>query len=149
MPLDASHAGRSYPPAPAYEVTATAVADFAAAIGDDNPVYRDPAAARAFGHPTVVAPPTFPIVLTVPGTQALIDDPDLRLDFTRVVHGEQRFTYSRPVYVGDVLVAQLRIESIRALAGNTMLATRTEVRTTGGEQVVSARSVLVVRGSGS
>jgi acyl dehydratase len=132
-----------------YRVTAEAVAAFADAIGDDNPVYRDLQVARRFGHDAVPAPPTFPIVLTVPGTQALVDDPELGLDFSRVVHGEQRFTYSRPVYVGDELVAQASIESIRSLAGNDMLTTSTLVRTPAGEQVLSARAVLVVRGAGA
>jgi acyl dehydratase len=145
MRLDPSCAGRTYPPAPPYRVTAEAVAAFADAIGDDNRVYRDPQAARGFGHDAVPAPPTFPIVLTVSGTQALVDDPQLGLDFARVVHGEQKFSYARPVYVGDELVAQTSIESIRSLAGNDMLTTRTEVRTVGGEPVLSARAVLVVR----
>ena len=59
--------------------------------------------ARAHGHPDVVAPPTFAIVLTMQAGNQLIEDPGLGLDYSRVVHGEQRFVYQRPMHAGDVL----------------------------------------------
>ena len=63
MPLDPSFVGRTYPPTEPYQVGREKIREFAAAIGDANPAYPDPEAARALGHPDVVAPPTFPIVL--------------------------------------------------------------------------------------
>lgn len=148
MPLDPSCAGRTYPSTTPYQVTREAITAFADAIGDDNAAYRDPLVARGWGHPEVIAPPTFPITLSVAGTQALIDDPQLGLNFSRVVHGEQKFSYTRPVRAGDVLSTELVIESIRAVGGNDMLTTRTDVRTTDGEPVMWMRAVLVVRGAG-
>ncbi|GAA4200959.1 MaoC family dehydratase N-terminal domain-containing protein [Actinocatenispora rupis] len=146
MPLDSSFVGRSYPPTPPYEVGREKIREFAAALGDDNPVYRDPAAARALGHPDVIAPPTFPIVLTLPASAALIDDPELGLDFSRVVHGDQRFEYHRPVRAGDRLSCVVTVEKIRSMAGNDMITTRTELADESGEQVATAWSTLVVRG---
>ena len=65
MALDPSFIGRTYPPTPPYEVGREKIREFAAAIGDANPVYVDPAAARRSGYPDVIAPPTFPIVVTL------------------------------------------------------------------------------------
>ena len=65
MPLDQSFVGRTYPPTPPYEVGREKIREFADAIGDGNPAYRDPEAARTLGHPDVIAPPTFGIVLSM------------------------------------------------------------------------------------
>ncbi|MGH3342928.1 MAG: FAS1-like dehydratase domain-containing protein [Carbonactinosporaceae bacterium] len=147
MPLDTSFIGRSYPPSPPYEVGREKIRDFAEAIGDPNPAYRDPEAARRLGHPDVIAPPTFPIVITMRSAAQAVLDPDLGLDYSRVVHGEQRFVYSRPVRAGDRLVAVVHIDSIRAAAGNDIMTTRSEVSTEEGEHVVTAYSTLVARGT--
>jgi acyl dehydratase len=146
MPLDASFVGRSYPPTPAYEVGREKIREFADALGDDNPVYRDPAAAARHGHPDVIAPPTFPIVLTLPASEKLIEDPELGLDFSRVVHGDQRFSYHRPIRAGDRLTCTVIVEKIRAVAGNDLITTRTELAAQDGEAVATAWSTLVVRG---
>ena len=65
MALDRALVGRSYPPSAVYEVGRAKLAEFAAAIGDDDPVYRDADAARAAGHPDVIAPPTFAITVSL------------------------------------------------------------------------------------
>ena len=147
MALDRALVGRSYPPSPAYEVGRAKIAEFAAAIGDDDPVYRDPAAAQAAGHPDVVAPPTFAIVLTLEAANVVLGDPEVSLDYSRVVHGEQRFTHHRPIRAGDRLVATTTIEAVRSVAGNDLLTTRVDVATEDGEAVCSATSMLVARGT--
>lgn len=147
MPLDRSFAGRSYPATAVYEVAREKIREFADAIGDTDPVLRDPDAARAAGHPDVVAPPTFLIVVTMRAQQQLVDDPELGLDYRRVVHGDQSFTHHRPVHAGDRLTATLHVDDIRAVAGNEMLSVRCEVDTAEGERVATSRSTLVVRGS--
>lgn len=148
MPIDPAYAGRSYPATPPYEVGVEKIREFADAIGDGNPAYHDSAAARALGHPDVIAPPTFPFVLTFRASRAIINDPELGIDYSRVVHGEERFTYSRPVHAGDSLRVVVTIDSIRSAAGHDMVTSRSEVRTTEGEHVVTALSTLVVRGEG-
>jgi acyl dehydratase len=147
MALDPALAGRGYPPSAVYEVGREKIAEFAAAIGADDPVHRDADAARAAGHPDVIAPPTFAIVLTLSAAGVVVEDPDVALDYSRVVHGEQRFTHHRPIRAGDRLVATPVIEAVRSVAGNDLLTTRVDVATEDGEPVCSATSMLVARGT--
>ncbi len=146
MALDPSFVGRTYPPTEPYLVGREKIREFADAIGADDAAYRDPAAAAALGHAEVIAPPTFPVVVSMAANQVLIDDPALGLDFTRVVHGDQRFAYTRPVRAGDRLVCLSTVEEIMSRGGHDFLTTRTEVATDEGEPVVTVWSRLVVRG---
>ena len=146
MPLDQSFVGRSYPPTPPYEVGREKIREFADAIGDPNPAYRDPEAAKALGHPEVIAPPTFGIVLSMTAGRQVIADPELGLDYSRVVHGDQRFAYTRPVVAGDELVCASTIEDVTTRGGHGFLTTRTDVSTVAGEPVVAVWSKIVVRG---
>jgi acyl dehydratase len=146
MPVNQSFAGRAYPPTEPYRVSREKIREFADAVKDPNPAYRSVEAARELGYADVVAPPTFPIVLTLPAGGQITHDPDAGIDYGRVVHGEQRFVHERPVVAGDILQAVLTIDQIRVAAGNDLISTRTEVRTTEGELVVTALSTIVVRG---
>jgi acyl dehydratase len=146
MALDAGLVGRSYPPSAVYEVGREKIAEFATALGDPDPVYRDPAAARAAGHPDVIAPPTFAIVLSLGAGNVVLDDPDVSIDYSRVVHGEQRFAHHRPIRAGDRLVATASIDAVKTVAGNDMLTTRVDLATEDGEPVCTTRSMLVARG---
>ena len=146
MPVDPSHAGRSYPPTRPYLVGREKISEFATAIGAADPAYHDPQAARAAGHPDVIAPPTFPFVVTWAATRQIIDDPEIGIDFSRVVHGDQRFAYTRPIAAGDQLVCVVKIEEIFGRGGHDFVTSRTEVTTADGEPVVTAWSRLVVRG---
>jgi acyl dehydratase len=147
LAVNREYAGRTFGVSEPYEVSRVKIADFAAAIGDPNPVYRDRAAARAAGHPDVIAPPTFAIVISMASSGEAIADPGLGLNYAMVVHGEQRFEYSRPIVAGDVLTAQPTITEIRDAGRNVMLTTRTDIRTVDGELVCTALSTLVERGS--
>ncbi len=147
MALDRALVGRSYPPSAVYEVGRAKLAEFATAIGDDDPVHRDPDAARAAGHPDVIAPPTFAITVSLEAAFVVLEDPDVGLDYSRVVHGEQRFTHHRPIRAGDRLVATPVIEAVRSVGGNDLLTTRVDVATEDGEPVCSATSMLVARGT--
>ncbi|HEY8451371.1 MAG: MaoC family dehydratase N-terminal domain-containing protein [Micromonosporaceae bacterium] len=146
MPLDRSFVGRQLPPTAPYQVCREKIREFATAIGADDPAYHDPEAARALGYPDVIAPPTFPVVVTMAASRQLIEDPALGMDYSRVVHGDQRFAYTRPVVAGDELVCTTTVEEITERAGHEFLTTRTEVTTPDGEPVVTAWSKLVVRG---
>jgi acyl dehydratase len=146
MALDPSYAGRTYPPTAPYLVGREKIREFADAIGAADAAYRDPQAATALGHPEVIAPPTFPIVVAAAGLRQLIDDRGLGLDFSRVLHGEQRFAYTRPVRAGDRLRCVVTIEEITSRAGNDFLTSRTDIATEDGEPVVTAWNKLVVRG---
>jgi len=147
MSVDPSFAGRVYPPTEPYEVGREKIREFADAINDPNPVYRSRAAAQELGHPDVIAPPTFAIVVTMRAGHQVIMDPDLGIDYSRVVHGEQRFEHVRPIRAGDVLQVVLTVESIRAAAGNDIVTTRGDVTTVDGEPVLTAFSTIVARGT--
>ncbi len=146
MPIDPSHAGRTYPPTEPYEVGVEKIREFADAIGDPNPAYRDREAAKALGHADVIAPPTFAFVLTFRASRQLVDDPELGIDYSRVVHGDQRFEYARPVRAGDALTVAVTLETVRSAGGHDMLTSRSDVVTVDGEHVAAVRSTLVVRG---
>ena len=147
MAINRDYVGRVFPASATYEVSRVKIAEFADAIGDPNPVYRETAAARAAGHPDVVAPPTFAIVISMAAAGAAMADPDLGLNYAMVVHGEQRFSYLRPLTAGDVVTAQPTITEIRDAGRNVMMTTNTEIRTVTGELVCTAVSTLVERGA--
>jgi acyl dehydratase len=147
MAINRDYAGRVFPASAPYEVSRVKIAEFADAIGDANPVYRDAAAARAAGHPDVIAPPTFAIVISMAASGVAMADPGLGLNYAMVVHGEQRFSYLRPLTAGDVVTAQPAITEIRDAGRNVMLTTSTEIRTVTGELVCTAMSTLVERGA--
>jgi acyl dehydratase len=143
--LDRSFVGRTYPPTPPYQVGREKIREFASAVGLDDPLHFDVAAATAAGYADVVAPPTFPIVLTMAASRMIIDDPALGMDYSRVLHGDQRFAYARPIVAGDELVCRNTVEEITSRGSLDFLTTRTDVSTTAGEHVVSAWSKLVLR----
>lgn len=134
MALGSELAGRSFPPTPPFTVTAQSLRNFTAAIGvteaDDE---------------AGLAPPTYPIVVAFAALRRLLDDPDVGIALHRLMHGAQRFEQHRPVRVGDVLTAQLSVESVRSLGGADVIGTRTEVTTTVGEPVCTAYATLVHR----
>lgn len=146
MPLDPSFVGRKYPPTAPYEVGREKIREFALAVGDPNPAYLDPEAAKALGHPDVIAPPTFPIIISLPAAGQVVDDPALGLDWSRVVHGDQRFVHERPLRAGDLLSAVVSVESVRSMAGNDLISLAAELRTPQDELVCTSYTLLVARG---
>lgn len=147
MALNRDFIGRELPPSAPYEVSREKIREFAAAIGDANPAYVDPDAAKALGHPDVIAPPTFAIILSSLMGGAIVMDPELGLDYSLVVHGEQRFAYTRPIRAGDVLVGTPRITAIRNAGRNELITWEADIRTVEGEPVCGAVNTLVSRGT--
>ncbi|GLZ80858.1 hypothetical protein Afil01_56650 [Actinorhabdospora filicis] len=128
--LNAAYVGRTLPATAPHVVTSAEVAAFRAALG-----------MSAEGP----APATFLVSHTLPASDRLVDDPDFGLDFTRVLHREQRFAHARPVVPGDALTCTVHVESIKTVAGNDVLTTRTEVAA-GDETVSTVWTTLFVRG---
>jgi acyl dehydratase len=145
--VDQSFVGRVYPPTPPYEVSREKIREFADAINDPNPAYRDRAVAAKLGYSDVIAPPTFAIVVTLKAGQQVTFDPDFGIDYSRVVHGEQRFVHHRPITAGDVLQVVVTIDDVRVAAGNELITTRADIATVDGETVTTAVSTIVVRGA--
>ena len=128
-----------------YEVSRVKIAEFAEAIGDPNPLFRDRGAARQVGYPDVIAPPTFAVVLSLPGSIEAAADALPDADYSRVVHVEQRFEYSRPIHAGDVLRAHSAVTGIRKMRGNVVVSTRTSIQSEDGQHVCTAFHTLAHR----
>ena len=138
--------GRVFPPAAPYLVGREKVREFASAVLSTSALNFDPDAAVAAGYPDVVAPPTFAVVVQERTLAQLLGDEDAGIDFSRVVHGDQRFSYTRPIVAGDELTAQLTVSSVKMLGGHTMVTADSVITDATGAHVVTAISSLVVRG---
>ncbi|WP_040883659.1 MaoC family dehydratase N-terminal domain-containing protein [Janibacter sp. HTCC2649] len=145
MPVNVAFEGRSYPPSGPYAVSAAQIAAFADAVGSADPVHHDAEVARAAGHADVIAPPTYAVSIAQQCDRAYILDPEAGIDYSRVVHGEQRFVHHRPITAGDELTGVLTVDSVRMAGGHAMITTRTEL-TAGAEPVCTSTSTIVVRG---
>ncbi len=127
-------------------VTSERVDAFARAIGEGSPLFLDTVAAQSAGYPGQVAPPTFTTTLQFIALRQLAADPDLGLDFSRVLHGDQEFEWRRPVVVGDELTTSPRIVAIRGKGAMEALVVETEISDASGSPVVTIRGTLIVRG---
>jgi acyl dehydratase len=132
MPVDPTLAGRTFPATDPYAVSREKVLEFARATGSD------------FDGTT--APATFPIVVAFAAMTALMEAPDVGIELHRVVHGDQRFTYTRPVLVGDRLTATLTVDTLRQISGADIIGTRSEITDDRGGSVCTAFATLVHRG---
>jgi acyl dehydratase len=129
-----------------YVVGREKVREFAKAVFASDPVHVDVAVAQSRGFSDLVAPTTFPVVIQDMTLRQLLAHPQAGIDFSRVVHGDQKFEYSRPLIAGDEVVAQLRVTKVQSLGGHTMVTSESAVTTREGEHVVTATSTLVIRG---
>ena len=146
MAIDQSFVGRIYPATDPYRVTREKIIEYVIAINDSNPVYRDVKVARACGYPDVIAPPAFAIVITLPAMQLMLQDPEAGIDYSRIVHGEQRFLHRRPLFAGDVVHAQCSIDDVRDAGQHMLIESRVGVTTDEGEAILAALTTTVLRG---
>jgi acyl dehydratase len=91
--------GRSYETAP-FDVTEKSIRDYMAAVGDE----------AVDGE--LVAPPTYAMVYGFDAYWQLWTDQEVALDVAHLVHGEQRFTFQRPIRPGDRLRTTGRLTAI-------------------------------------
>jgi acyl dehydratase len=133
MPIDASLVGREFPPTRPLLVTEAEVASFATAT------------ATGAGAGTQRVPATFPIVVTF---RALLDFLEAeQVELARIVHGDQKFSYERPIVVGDELTATLSVTGLRQIEGTDILRTTSTITDAAGELVCTAGATLVHRGA--
>lgn len=144
--VNAAITGRSYPRTAPYLVGREKIREFARAVKSTAELNYDVQAAQNAGYADIVAPPTFPVVVQEATLAQLLADPEAGVDFSRVVHGDQRFTYSRPIVAGDELTAIMTVTAVKQLGGNFMVTASSEISDAAGEHVVTAISTLVVRG---
>jgi acyl dehydratase len=146
MPLNQSLKGKEYGEV-SFTVERDKVNQFARAVGETDPIFTDPEVAKAAGYPEQVAPLTFATVLQMAASGYVVNDQDLHLDYTRVVHGEQEFEYARPLFVGDTLTAVPRVRDIYSKGPNEFLVIEAEIKDPSGKTVVVSRSTILSRGT--
>lgn len=145
MPVNPDAAGRVYGPHEPYEVTRVKIREFADAVDANSFAHFNPDAARAEGYDDVVAPTTFAVVIAQRAEFHVIVDPEVGVDFSKVVHAEERFTHHRPIVAGDVIAATVHIDTITQRAGISMVTTRTELEDADGNPVSTVISAIAVR----
>jgi acyl dehydratase len=120
---------------------------FAKATGPTDPVYSDEAAARAAGHAGLPVPPTFLFCLEMDGPNPAAIRELLGLDYRRLLHGEQQFTYHAPAHAGDQLRFEQRIEDIYDKRGGALefVVRKTRVSNQHGQLVAELRGVTVIK----
>ena len=138
--------GKKYPETAPYLVGREKVREFANAVFSTNPINHDLFAAKAAGYPDLVAPPTFAVLIQERSLHTVISDPEADIDFSRVVHGDQRFIHKRPIVAWDELTSVLEVESVKSLGAHSMITFKTEIMDRNKNLVCTAISTLVVRG---
>jgi N-terminal half of MaoC dehydratase len=133
MAISEAHAGRRYPANDPYQVSAAKIAEFATALGDDNPRYRGE---------SPIAPPTFAAVISAPAWNQLFSDPELELSLERIVHGDQRFTFLRPFQAGDLVIAKVTIDKVRVRAGSELISATVDMSGRDGEEICTAQATF-------
>ncbi|MGZ4279353.1 MAG: FAS1-like dehydratase domain-containing protein [Solirubrobacteraceae bacterium] len=103
--------GKSYPPT-TYAVGREKIREYAFATGETNPLHLDAGAARAAGHRDVVAPPMFAVVYAAPAVAPALFDPEVGIDFARMVHGGQEFRWGPLVIAGDEISTTVSVKEI-------------------------------------
>jgi acyl dehydratase len=138
-------AGKVYPRTEPYLVGREKLREFAAAV-HASPAQSDLAFAKQNGHADLVAQPTFAVVVQERSLATVLADPEAAIDFSRVVHGDQRFVFERPIIAGDSLTSELKVASVKTLGGNAMVTFETAIFDAADALVCTAISTLVVRG---
>lgn len=138
--------GKIYPRTSSYLVGREKIREFAKAVFSKDPANLDLEAAIKQGYKDLIAPPTFAVVIQERSLTQVISDKEAALDFSRVVHGDQRFIHVRPIVAGDELTSELKVASVKQLAGNSMVSFETQIFDSNQELVCTAISTLVVRG---
>ncbi len=108
--------GKSYPPV-SYAVGREKIREFAAAVSETNPLYFDVDAARAAGYADVVAPPMFAVVYAGRAVTPALFDPEVGIDFPRMLHGGQEFRWGPLVVAGDEISTSTTVKDISEHGG--------------------------------
>ena len=127
--LNPDSVGRTFQGAELVTVSQSQINSFCAVLSESN---------------TTVAPPTFSIRITLEQSQEILSSPEIGLDWSRVVHGDQRFEIKRPIIAGDSFTCSSTIESYKVSSGNEIVSVRSDLHSN-NELVVSTWSTLVVR----
>ena len=136
--------GKTYPPT-SYAVGREKVREFAAAVGEENPLHHDPDAAREAGYADVVAPPMFAVVFGGRAMAPALFDPDVGIDFSRMVHGGQEFVWGPPVVAGDEIATEVEVKDVSERGGLQFFVFESRSTNQDGETVCTGTWTNIVR----
>ena len=139
-----SAVGKVFPPV-TYAVGREKVREYANAVGETNPLHLDVEAARAAGHRDVVAPPMFAVVFTSPAIGPAFFDPDVGMDFARMVHGAQEFAWGPLVLAGDEITTEIEVADISERGGIGFYVFESRSDNQDGERVCTGTWTCIVR----
>jgi acyl dehydratase len=145
VPVDASARGKRYPPFE-YEVGREKIREFAQAVGEDNPLHFDRAAAKDAGLRDIPAPPMFAVVYSAGAMGPAILDPEVGIDLALMVHGGQEFVWGEPVCSGDTITTVAECKDIFEKDGKGFYVFESVSTNQDGEEVVRATWTNIVRG---
>ena|SRR5436305_255571 len=131
-----------------YAVGREKVREYASAVGETNPLYLDVDAARQAGYADVVAPPMFTVVYSSRSLVPALFDPEVGMDFSRMVHGSQEFRWGPLVVAGDEITTTARVADISERGGMGFYVFETESVNDRGEAVCTGTWTNIVRGAG-
>ncbi len=148
MELTKEIIGRSLPPY-TFHIERNKIREFCLAIGETNPLYLDPEAARAEGYEDTPIPPTFQTVFQFWGNLDVWDQMrDLGIDTERLLHLKEEYTYLKPLYPGETIQASVVVEDVKTGKMN-MVTFRSRYSNKEGETCIEARMTIVIRPEGS
>jgi acyl dehydratase len=145
LPVKTEAIGKTYPPV-VYAVGREKIKEYAAAVGETNPIHLDPEAARGAGYGDVVAPPMFAVVYSAPAMGPAIMDPEVGINLPAMVHGGQEFAWGRPVVAGDEITTTASVKEIYERDGRGFYVFETTSTNQDGETVCSGTWTNIVRG---
>jgi acyl dehydratase len=146
MAINAAAIGKTYTPS-TYAVGREKIREYAYAVGETNPLHLDPDAAREAGYADVVAPPMFAVVYAGRAVGPALLDPEVGLDFARMVHGGQEFRWGPLVVAGDEITTAATVKDIAERGGMGFYVFETESTNERGETVCTGLWTNIVRGS--
>jgi acyl dehydratase len=129
-----------------YAVGREKVREYAHAVGETNPLHLDVEAARAAGHADVVAPPMFAVVYTSPAIGPAMLDPDVGMDFARMVHGAQELAWGPLVIAGDEITTEVELADVSERGGMGFYVFESRSDNQRGERVCTGKWTCIVRG---
>jgi acyl dehydratase len=129
-----------------YAVGREKVREYARAVGETDALHLDVDAARAAGHADVVAPPMFAVVYTSPVIGPAMLDPEVGMDFARMVHGAQEFTWGPLVVAGDEIATEVELADVSERGGMSFYTFESRSDNARGERVCTGKWTCIVRG---
>jgi acyl dehydratase len=145
MPVKTEAIGKRYEPV-TYAVGREKIREYAAAVGETNPLHHDLEAARVAGHDDLVAPPMFVVVYASRAIVPAMFDPEVGINFAMMVHGAQEFRWDRLVIAGDEITTTTSVKEISDRGGMGFYVFETASVNQRGEPVCTGIWTQIVRG---